>query len=182
MKTVTRSIGTTTRSFIHRGADAAWTGSRAGSKPLWVAEQVLAACQGIEAPVIACLGLAYKAEVLSAAVPSPGGPTTRGVTYCLATKVTILTHVSPTVFREGPYRFFFFSREEARIHVHVICASGEAKFWLDPAVEPAMSKGISAHESRAIQRIIERVNSSLGLPSERSTHRSDPCERVERRR
>ena len=72
------------------------------------------------------------------------------------TKVTILTHVSPTVFREGPYRFFFFSREEARIHVHVICASGEAKFWLDPAVEPAMSKGISAHESRAIQRIIER--------------------------
>ena len=53
METVTRSIGTTTRSFIHRGADAAWTGSRAGSKPLWVAEQVLAACQGIEAPVIA---------------------------------------------------------------------------------------------------------------------------------
>ena len=63
METVTRSIGTTTRSFIHRGADAAWTGSRAGSKPLWVAEQVLAACQGIEAPVIACLGLAYKADV-----------------------------------------------------------------------------------------------------------------------
>ena len=30
METVTRSIGTTTRSFIHRGADAAWTGSRAG--------------------------------------------------------------------------------------------------------------------------------------------------------
>ena len=46
--------------------------------------------------------------------------------------------------------------EEARIHVHVICASGEAKFWLDPAVEPVMSKGISARESRAIQRIIER--------------------------
>ena len=34
-----------------------------GGKPLWVAEQVLAACQGIEAPVIACLGLAYKADV-----------------------------------------------------------------------------------------------------------------------
>ena len=28
-----------------------------------MAEQVLAACQGIEAPVIACLGLAYKADV-----------------------------------------------------------------------------------------------------------------------
>ena len=34
-----------------------------GGKPLWVAEQVLAACQGIEAPVIACLGFAYKADV-----------------------------------------------------------------------------------------------------------------------
>ena len=34
-----------------------------GGKPLWVAEHVLAACQGIEAPVIACLGLAYKADV-----------------------------------------------------------------------------------------------------------------------
>ena len=34
-----------------------------GGKPLWVAEQVLAACQGIAAPVIACLGLAYKADV-----------------------------------------------------------------------------------------------------------------------
>ena len=40
--------------------------------------------------------------------------------------------------------------------MHVICASGEAKFWLDPAVELAMSKGISAHESREMQRIIER--------------------------
>ena len=78
------------------------------------------------------------------------------VSYCSASKVAILTNVSPTVFREGPYRFFFSSREEARIHVHVICASGEAKFWLYPAVEPAMSKGISAHESRGIQRIIER--------------------------
>ena len=60
------------------------------------------------------------------------------------------------MFREGPYRFFFFSREEERIHVHVICPSGEAKYWLDPVVESAMSKGISARESRAIQRIIER--------------------------
>ena len=32
-------------------------------KPRWVAEQVLAACQGIEHPTIACLGLAYKADV-----------------------------------------------------------------------------------------------------------------------
>ncbi|MFW6235057.1 MAG: DUF4160 domain-containing protein, partial [Spirochaetota bacterium] len=27
--------------------------------------------------------------------------------------------MSPTVFREGQFRFFFFSREEPRQHVHV---------------------------------------------------------------
>ena len=32
-------------------------------KPRWVAEQVLAACRGIEHPTVACLGLAYKADV-----------------------------------------------------------------------------------------------------------------------
>ena len=32
-------------------------------KPRWVAEQVLAACRGIDHPTIACQGLAYKADV-----------------------------------------------------------------------------------------------------------------------
>jgi hypothetical protein len=36
--------------------------------------------------------------------------------------------MSPTVFRWKGYRFFFFSREEERKHVHVTCADGEAKF------------------------------------------------------
>jgi hypothetical protein len=40
--------------------------------------------------------------------------------------------MSPTVFREGPFRFFFFSREEDRLHIHVQSAEGEAKFWVEP--------------------------------------------------
>ena len=32
-------------------------------KPRWVAEQVVAACHGLDHPTIACLGLAYKADV-----------------------------------------------------------------------------------------------------------------------
>jgi hypothetical protein len=43
--------------------------------------------------------------------------------------------VSPTVFRHKGYRFFFFSREEERMHIHVSCAEGEAKFWMEPRVE-----------------------------------------------
>jgi hypothetical protein len=34
--------------------------------------------------------------------------------------------MSPTVFREGPFRFFFFSREEERLHIHVQSDDGEA--------------------------------------------------------
>ena len=63
--------------------------------------------------------------------------------------------MSPTVFREGPFRFFF-SREEERLHVHVQSAEGEAKFWLDPAVELARNYGLDARDLRKIEAVIER--------------------------
>ena len=38
------------------------------------------------------------------------------------------------MFRDGPFRFFFFfSRQEERPHIHVHSADGEAKFWIEPA-------------------------------------------------
>ena len=52
--------------------------------------------------------------------------------------------MSPTVFRHGGYRFYFFSREEPRPHVHVHHADGEAKFWLEPKVELARNHGMSS--------------------------------------
>jgi hypothetical protein len=51
--------------------------------------------------------------------------------------------MSPTVFREDGYRFFFFSRKETRMHVHVHCAEGEAKFWLEPQIELARNYNLS---------------------------------------
>ena len=50
---------------------------------------------------------------------------------------SIILRMRPTVFREGGFRFYFFSREESRMHVHVQGQSGEAKFWLEPAIELA---------------------------------------------
>lgn len=38
--------------------------------------------------------------------------------------------MSPTVYREAGFRYYFFSREEPRMHVHVSHADGEAEFWL----------------------------------------------------
>jgi hypothetical protein len=63
--------------------------------------------------------------------------------------------MSPTVFREGPFRFYFFSREETGMHVHVQGPDGEAKFWLEPAIELAMSVGLPRHQVRSAQVMVE---------------------------
>jgi hypothetical protein len=62
--------------------------------------------------------------------------------------------LSPTIHREQGFRFFFFSREETRRHVHVYSERGEAKYWLEPSVELAMNHGLSAHDLRTAERII----------------------------
>lgn len=64
--------------------------------------------------------------------------------------------MSPTVFREAGFRFFFFSREESRLHVHVTSADGEAKFWLEPGIELAQNSGLDERQVRAVQALIER--------------------------
>ncbi|MEX0779204.1 MAG: DUF4160 domain-containing protein [Balneolales bacterium] len=62
--------------------------------------------------------------------------------------------MSPTVFRYNGYRFFFFSREEERMHVHVIHADGEAKVWLEPEIELQSFVGL---RSRQVKEIMEKV-------------------------
>ncbi|MCU1230541.1 MAG: hypothetical protein JWO97_3425 [Acidobacteria bacterium] len=66
-----------------------------------------------------------------------------------------LQRVSPTIFRAGPYRFYFFSREEPRMHVHVTSADGEAKFWMEPTIEMAENHGIPARSVGDVRRLIE---------------------------
>ena len=48
-----------------------------------------------------------------------------------------------TVLKIKDYRFFFFSREELRQHIHIYCQSGEAKFWLKPQIELAKNYKLS---------------------------------------
>jgi hypothetical protein len=64
--------------------------------------------------------------------------------------------MSPTVFREGPFRFFLFSREEARLHIHVQSLDGEAKFWIEPNIELARNHQLSAQDlSRVLQLVAD---------------------------
>ena len=62
--------------------------------------------------------------------------------------------MSPTVFRSGGYRFYFFSREETRMHVHVHHADGEAKFWLEPRIKLAVNFGMNVRKVSEAQRLI----------------------------
>jgi hypothetical protein len=67
--------------------------------------------------------------------------------------------VSPTVFRAEGFRFYFFSREEPRMHVHVHGENGEAKFWLEPQIELARNYGLSDPQiNRALRLIREKEN------------------------
>ena len=63
--------------------------------------------------------------------------------------------MSPTVFRYKDYRFYFFSREEERIHVHVYCGDGEAKFWIEPQVSVAKNYRLSISQIAELTTIVE---------------------------
>jgi hypothetical protein len=63
--------------------------------------------------------------------------------------------MSPSIFRGKGYRFYFLSNEEDRIHVHVTCEYGEAKFWISPIISLAVSCGLNTKKLKEIQKIIE---------------------------
>jgi len=63
--------------------------------------------------------------------------------------------MSPTIFKEHGFRFFFFSREENRMHVHVVSGDGEAKFWLESEIELAKSCNYSKKQLKTAQLLVE---------------------------
>jgi hypothetical protein len=63
--------------------------------------------------------------------------------------------MSPTIHREKGYRFHFFSREELRAHVHIVCTSGEAKYWLSPEIELARVQNLTKFQLNEIESIIK---------------------------
>jgi len=63
--------------------------------------------------------------------------------------------LSPTVFRAKGFRFYFFSREERRMHIHVHGQTGEAKFWMEPNIELSQNFGFSEKKLNLVQKLIK---------------------------
>lgn len=64
--------------------------------------------------------------------------------------------MSPTVLRIAGFRFYFYSREESRPHVHVQHADGEVKIWLEPGVALAHAWGLKPRD----------ITTAIGLATE----------------
>lgn len=61
----------------------------------------------------------------------------------------------PTVFREGPYRFYFYAGDRNEPpHVHVERDENTAKYWLEP-VRLQRSGGFARREINQIRKLIE---------------------------
>lgn len=47
------------------------------------------------------------------------------------------------------------------MHVHVYCERGEAKFWLEPAIELAQNSGLNAQQVRLANTLIEEHENEI---------------------
>ena len=63
--------------------------------------------------------------------------------------------MSPTILRIKGYRFYFLSNEEKRMHVHITCAEGEAKFWLEPIVSLEKYYKLNSKRLTELQKMVE---------------------------
>jgi hypothetical protein len=69
----------------------------------------------------------------------------------------------PTLLQIGPHKFFIVLHDcSERRHVHVKGGGrGEAKYWLEPLVEHAASRGYTGRELSRIERQIRERHGAL---------------------
>lgn len=67
----------------------------------------------------------------------------------------------PTVLRDGPYSFVFFSSDRGEPpHIHVKRERLIAKFWLEP-IRCANNHGFADHELNQIERLTNKHQTAL---------------------
>ena len=63
--------------------------------------------------------------------------------------------MSPKFKQEEGFVFRIFSNEEVRMHIHVVKAENEAKFWLEPQIELAENFGFTNKDLKKITKMVE---------------------------
>jgi hypothetical protein len=67
----------------------------------------------------------------------------------------------PTIFRKGPYRFYFYASDRGEpIHVHIERETKVAKYWLAP-IRLQYNDGFSRMELKNIREIIEENQKAM---------------------
>jgi len=67
----------------------------------------------------------------------------------------------PTILRDGPYRFFFYSGDgEEPVHVHIERDDKIAKVWLDP-IRLQSSGGFNRSEISKILKVVENKRENM---------------------
>ena len=65
----------------------------------------------------------------------------------------------PHCISSSTVSILLFSREEERKHIHVHAPDGTAKFWIEPGIELASSKGLRKTELSELENLIRsRIN------------------------
>lgn len=77
--------------------------------------------------------------------------------------------MSPKIKEINGFVFKIYSNEESRIHIHIVKAENEAKYWLEPDIELAENFGFSSKELSFIEKILKENGDDFKIKFARHT-------------
>ena len=77
--------------------------------------------------------------------------------------------MSPTFKEINGFVFKIYSNEELRMHIYVVKAENEAKYWLEPDIELAENFGFSSKELSFIEKILKENGDDFKIKFARHT-------------
>ena len=77
--------------------------------------------------------------------------------------------MSPKFKEINGFVFKIYSNEESRIHIHIVKAENEAKYWLEPDIELAENFGFSSKELSFIEKILKENGDDFKIKFARHT-------------
>ena len=77
--------------------------------------------------------------------------------------------MSPKFKELNGFVFKIYSNEEKRMHIHIVKAENEAKFWLEPEIELAENFGFNSKELSFIEKILREYGDDFKIKFARHT-------------